>query len=76
VSDLVPVYREQTAREAAAYAAELGDTREGARIVDDVIDADTWRTLSEHADSAAVTFARRAHELAWVQGVLRYGDVN
>jgi len=76
LAEQVPVYREQSAREAAAHAQQLGDGREGARIMDRHIDAASWHTLVQHADSAAVTFARREHELAWVQRVLRYGDVN
>ena len=73
--ELVPVFRDQSAREAAEHAAELGVEREGARILDDKIDRALWGELVEHADSAAVCFAERAHEAAWVQRVLRYGDV-
>ena len=76
LAEQVPVYREQSAREAAAYAEQLGDSREGARIMDSKIDAASWRKLVEQADSAAVTFARREHELAWVQRVLKYGDIS
>lgn len=76
LAEQVPVYREQTAREAAANAEQLADGLEGARIMDSKIDAASWRRLVDSADSGAVTFARREHELAWVQRVLKYGDVN
>ncbi|MEY4508161.1 MAG: hypothetical protein RLZZ450_283 [Pseudomonadota bacterium] len=72
----VPVYREQSAREAADHAEQLGEEREGARILDRQIDRASWATLVESADSAAVTFAERQHEQAWAQKILRYGDVN
>ncbi|MDB4976027.1 MAG: Fe-S oxidoreductase [Myxococcaceae bacterium] len=73
--DEVPVFREQSARQAAAHAEQLGDTLEGARIMDDKIDRAHWSVLVERADSGAVAFARREHEAAWVQRILRYGDV-
>jgi len=66
----VPVYREQSAQEAAAHARELGDTLDAARILDTAIDARTWKTLVADADPASVTFAHRAYEAAWVRGVL------
>jgi hypothetical protein len=72
----VPVYREQSAREAADHASELGDAREGARIMDRQIEQSLWTKLVQHADSAAVTFAEREHEAAWAQRILRYGDVS
>jgi hypothetical protein len=76
VREEVPVFREQSAREAADHADELGDSREGARIMDRQIDRKLWSKLVDRADSAAVTFARREHEAAWVQRILRYGDVS
>ncbi len=66
----VAVYREQSAHEAAARASELGDTLDAARILDTTIDAPTWKALVATADPAAVTFAHRAYETAWVRGVL------
>ena len=72
----VPVYREQSAREAAAHAHELGDGVESARIMDTEIDRDTFHRLVQGADPGAVTFAQRRYELAWVQGVLGYGDAS
>ena len=71
----VAVYREQSAREAADHAEELGEEREGARIMDSQIASEHWTRLVQQADSAAVTFARRSHEAAWAQRILRYGDV-
>jgi tRNA A37 methylthiotransferase MiaB len=73
--DEVPVFRDQSAREAAAHADELGDTREGARIVDRQVERGLWATL-QTADSGAVTFADRPLEAAWVQRTLHYGDVS
>jgi hypothetical protein len=64
------VYREQSAREAAASAARLGVDLPGARILDRDIDPALWRELAAHADPVAVTFASRKHEEAWVHRVL------
>ena len=74
--DEVSVYREQSAREAADHAELLGDSLEGARIVDRQIERGLWTKLVQSADSAAVTFAEREHEAAWAQRILRYGDVS
>jgi hypothetical protein len=74
VRELVPVFRDQSAREAAEHARELGEARLAARILD-APDAQTFRALMEHADPAAVSFALRAHEAAWTQQKLRYTDV-
>jgi Radical SAM superfamily/B12 binding domain len=75
VRDEAMVYREQSAREALAHAETLGEEREGARVVDHEIDPDLYRELVQRADSAAVTFASRTHELAWTRQSLRYIDV-
>ncbi len=72
----VPVYREQSAIVAAASAAELGDTLDSARIMDTKIDAQLWTTLVSNADPAAVTFAERSYEIAWVRGVLEPWEAN
>jgi hypothetical protein len=72
--ELVPVFREQSAREAAEHARELGEERPAARIVD-APDAREWALLMEDADPAAVSFALRMHEAAWTQKNLRYTDV-
>jgi hypothetical protein len=74
--DEVAVYRDQSAREAAAHAHELGDTREGARVLDRQIDESLWTALVQNADTAAVTFAARSYEAAWTRGILKYGDVS
>lgn len=76
VREHVPVFREQSAREAADHAEQLGDEREGARIMDRQIDRASWTALVRSADSAAVTFVERQHEQAWAQKILRYGDVS
>ena len=72
----VPVYRDQSAREAAEHAEDLGDLREGARIMDAEIAGPLWTKLVEQADPAAVTFAQRSYEAAWAQRILRYADIN
>ncbi|HEX5657197.1 MAG TPA: radical SAM protein [Polyangiales bacterium] len=74
VRELVPVFRDQSAREAAASASELGEEQLGARIVD-APDPREWEVLMDEADPAAVTFALRAQEAAWTQKNLRYADV-
>jgi hypothetical protein len=74
VRELVPVFRDQTAREAAAHAGELGGARPNARIVD-APDPRDWAELMEQADPAAVSFAQRAYEAAWTRQSLRYTDV-
>ncbi|MFT3926126.1 MAG: radical SAM protein [Myxococcales bacterium] len=68
--DEVPVYREQTAREAVAHAAQLGEEREAARILDTQVSSEQWSQLLAHAEPAAVAFAQRDHEAAWVRGVV------
>jgi hypothetical protein len=74
VRELALVFRDQTAREAAAHASELGEQRIAARVVD-APDPRDWAELMEQADPAAVSFALRAHEAAWTQKNLRYTDV-
>jgi hypothetical protein len=73
VRDLVPVYREMSAREAAEQAGALGERLEGARILDREIDRSSWAMLVSNADPAAVSFAQREHEAAWTRGVVEYG---
>lgn len=72
----VPVYREQSLAEALKHADELGDTRDNARIMDTQITETSWKRLVQHADPAAVTFAHRAYESAWVRGVLEPWEVS
>ncbi len=74
VRSLVLVFRDQTAREAADFAHELGEQRLAARIVD-APGPEAWDVLMADADPAAVSFALRAHEAAWTQKNLRYTDV-
>lgn len=75
VQNEVPLYREQSAREAAQHAEDLGDLLPSARILDASIEASLWRRLVDAADPGSVSFAQRQHEAAWVNGVLKYGDV-
>ncbi len=74
--EIAPVYREQTAQEAAACASELGDSLDSARILDSKITPELWKTLVADTDPASVTFAHRAYESAWVRGVLEPWEVN
>jgi hypothetical protein len=76
VCEHVPVYREQSAREALARAPELGDAEPGARILDAHVAPDLWRSLVEQADPSAVSFAQREHEQAWVTSVLGDRDAS
>jgi len=66
----VPVYREQSAREAVAHATQLGDEREAARIMDAQVVPELWSALLAHADPAAISFAQRDYEAAWIHGVV------
>jgi hypothetical protein len=68
------VWRDQTLRQAADRAADLGDTLPAARILDRDLDPDALRALADSADPESVAFAHRPHEIAWSRGVLRYGD--
>jgi hypothetical protein len=54
-------------------ATQLGAELEAARILDVDIDREQWARLVSEADPAAVTFAQRRHEAAWVRGVVEYG---
>jgi hypothetical protein len=71
--DEVSVYREQSAREALEHAEELGAEREAARVMDREIDRALWAELVTRADPAAVSFAERSYEAAWVRGVVELG---
>lgn len=70
----VPVFREQTLRQALRDADGLGVTLPGARIMDEEADAGMLRELAQRADGEAVAFASRALESAWQRGVLGFGD--
>jgi hypothetical protein len=70
LSDEVPVYREQTLREALERGEALGDTELRARVMDRAVDKASWRELGDRADPTSVAFADRALERAWVCGVL------
>lgn len=72
----VPVYRDQSAREAASHAQDLGAELTRARIVDAHVDRSVWAQLVASADPAAVAFAQRQHETAWTRGVVEYGSVS
>lgn len=74
VRDVVPVFRDQSLRQAAADAAELGDSLPNARIVGDARDPADWRLLTENADPAAVAFADRQLEIRWLHRQLGFGD--
>jgi tRNA A37 methylthiotransferase MiaB len=76
VCEHAPVYREQSAREALGAAATLGDGEPGARILDEHIAPDLWRSLIDQADPAALSFAKRSHEQAWVQSALGDRDAS
>jgi hypothetical protein len=69
----VPVYREQSAREALAHSAALGDSLPLARIMDRDLSRALWSDLVASADPACVAFRERRHERAWVRGVLEHG---
>jgi hypothetical protein len=71
--DEVHVYREQSAKQALERAEQLGEELEAARILDTELERDVWSQLVTRADPSAITFAHRAHEAAWVQGVVEYG---
>jgi radical SAM superfamily enzyme YgiQ (UPF0313 family) len=73
---MVPIYRDQSLRQAVADAAALGAALPGARVLDAEFDARSWKALRAAADPEAVTFADRRHERAWQRGVLGYGDVS
>jgi hypothetical protein len=68
--EMLPVYREQTAREAAAHASTLGAEREAARITDKQVERSEWAQLIAQADPTAVAFAQREYDAAWVRGVV------
>ena len=74
VRDLVPVFRDQSLRQAAADAAELGDGLPNARIVGADCDPADWRRLAEAADPASVAFADRPLEIRWLHHQLGFGD--
>ncbi len=74
VREVVPVFRDQTLRQAAADAALLGDTLPCARVTSAEADAADWRTLSDEADPAAVAFADRRLEIRWLHRQLGFGD--
>ena len=66
-SALVPVYRDQSAREALEAAEALGQTVPRARIVGDV-EASEWAKLIE-LPLEVVSFADRALEARWLGGL-------
>jgi len=68
--DVVPVFRDQTLRQAAADAEALGDTLPCARIVGDASDPADWRRLNDVADPASVAFADRVLEIRWLHRLL------
>jgi hypothetical protein len=71
----VPVYRDQSWRQALADAERLGDDLPAARVVGPAIDPSAWDELITRADPETVTFADRRHERAWQRRVLGYEEV-
>jgi len=71
----VPVYRDQTWRQALAHAERLGEELPAARVVSAAVDPDAWEALTTRADPEAVTFADRRLEGAWQRQVLGYGEI-
>ncbi len=74
VRDVVPVFRDQTLRQAAADASSLGEQLPNARIVGEAVDAASWTRLAQDADPAAVAFADRQLEIRWLHRQLGFGD--
>lgn len=73
VRDVVPVFRDQTLRQAAADAAELGASLPGARVLGDAHDPGDWALLCDQAEAGAVAFADRALEIRWLHRQLGFG---
>ena len=73
VRDAVPVFRDQSLRQAAADAAELGASLPGARVVGDGHDPNDWALLCDQAEPGAVAFADRALEIRWLHRQLGFG---
>ena len=71
--ELVPVFRDQSLRQAAADAEARGDSLPAARVVGKG-DAADWRRLAENAEPSAVAFADRELEVRWLRAQLGFGD--
>jgi hypothetical protein len=71
----VPVYRDQSWREALVAAERLGNDLPSARVIGPTIDPSAWKELAARADPEAVTFADRRLERAWQRQVLGYDEV-
>jgi len=69
----VSVYREQSAAQALRDGVRLGDDLPLARIMDDHVPRALWSALVAELDPGLVCFRARAHEQAWVRGVLEHG---
>jgi hypothetical protein len=74
VMDEVPVFRNQSLRQAVADAARLGDELPAARIVGRASDGADFARLEAEADPECVVFADRDLEALWQRRVLGYGD--
>jgi hypothetical protein len=73
--ELVPVYRDQSLRQAAEDAARLGEGLPNARVVDRVVNPELWKKLAEEADPESVCFADRGLEMRWQAEVLGYAEL-
>ena len=71
IQQVVPVFRDQTAAQAAATAERLGETLPAARITDREVSEAQWQALVQRADPEAVSFAWRPLEARWTREVLR-----
>jgi hypothetical protein len=74
VRSQVPVYRDQTWKQALTAAERLGNDLPAARVVGPAIDPAAWDELMVRADPEAVVFADRRLERAWQRRVLGYGE--
>lgn len=72
LSEVVPVFREQSMADAAARAADLGDTMPAALVVEAGA-GDAWLRLLRRADPASVAFADRGLEQAWLREAVGLG---
>jgi hypothetical protein len=70
----VPVYRDQSLRQAAEDAARLGEDLPNARVMDRVADPGLWKKLAVEADPESVSFADRGLEMRWQADVLGYAE--
>lgn len=72
--ELVPVFRNQSLRQAAMDARQLGESLPAARVVGEAGEEADWRRLAENAEPSAVAFADRRLEVRWLRAQLGFGD--